>query len=102
MAKPFYLYLAAAARKVWRWSPERREVLKSASLPQDYWRCAGCAKKAPKVQIDHVIPVGPSPKGFTGWDEFYRRLFCEAGNLRALCVPCHRATTKKQAKERVK
>ena len=102
MSKPAWIYLAAAARKVWRWTPERREALKKSAVPVDYWLCAKCKKVVPRVQVDHIVPVGPAPKSFDGWDDFYKRLFCEASNLRALCVPCHKEATKKQAKGRAK
>lgn len=97
MAKPTWVYLVGAARKIWRWSPERREVIRD-STNNEFYICAGTGNQpkhnVKKVQIDHIVPVGKAPKTFKGWDAYYKRLFCPISNLQALCTKCHKAKTK--------
>lgn len=98
-------YLVAAARRVWRWDPERRAVLNEAERRAEPEKPAGkrtrricitCLQTHPKkrVQADHIIPIGPAPRGFSGWDGYYTRLFCERSNLQPLCTKCHSKKTK--------
>ena len=98
--KPPWVYMVGAARKVWRWSPERREVKRQALCygnGKDLYLCSGMTCKQPhvkKIQIDHIIPVGKAPKGWKGWDKYLQKLFCPISNLQALCVKCHKAKSK--------
>lgn len=96
-------YLVGAARRIWRWNPDRKEINRDSELDlKGKRRCAHCSKVFDRkgVHVDHIIPVGHAPTEFTGWDEFYRRLFCERTNLQSLCVECHKAKTKTEAGER--
>lgn len=94
-AKPPWVYMVGAARKVWRWSSERREVKKRATFPGLMYLCEKCNKlSSKKIQIDHIAPVGKAPKGWKGWDKYLQRLFCPVSNLQALCTPCHKAKSK--------
>lgn len=45
------------------------------------------------MQVDHIKPVVDPKKGFTTWDEFIDRLFCERKNLQAICLECHKVKT---------
>lgn len=99
MAKPAWIYLVGAARKIWQWSPERRQVKKNACLTSstmrmEKYRCAKCEKAVKKIQIDHIIPVGKAPRDFHGWDDYYKKLFCSTYNLQALCLKCHKLKSK--------
>lgn len=98
MAKPVSIYLIAAARRIWRWHPSRRLVKDQAKEGKKF-KCSECKELVTKVQIDHIEPVGKGPRSFEGWDAYYQKLFCDAVNLRALCVPCHKLKTKKEKKE---
>lgn len=105
-------YVFAAARKAFRWSPAKRQVLKEAfdsvANENEAYLCAGCDSWTYKenVQVDHKIPVVDPVTGFTTWDNYFQRLFCGAENLAVLCTDCHKEKTKlesglrKQARER--
>jgi hypothetical protein len=41
------------------------------------------------IKMDHIQPCIDPVDGFTGWDDFYKGLFCEEINYRGLCSPCH-------------
>ena len=50
----------------------------------------------PKVEIDHMRPVGATPGSRnatheTTWDGLIERLFCPSNMLRALCRDCHKS-----------
>ena len=95
MARPIWVYLVGAARKVWGWSNERREIKKQAQIGKK-WKCAECKELFSKVHVDHIIGVGKSPREFSGWDDYYKRLFCSIENLQVLCVQCHGRKTKRE------
>lgn len=91
-----------ALRKLWLWSPQRREAERVARIAPGLYLCSSCQRgyKKVEVDIDHVIEVGPTPGSKLGkgrsWDDFMRRLFCSADGLRCLCKVCHK---KRRAKE---
>lgn len=95
MSKPAFVYLVAAARKIWRWSPERRKV-KLAAKVGDKYRCAKCKKFFEKVDVDHIEPVGKAPRSWDGWDEYYKKLFCSEQNLTVLCKVHHKEKSKQE------
>jgi len=94
--------IRAALRKLWLWSPERTEALRRArGKPKSWgWLCAQCNQFTQKPQVDHIVPVGPTPgaKGSEGvtWEAFLDRLFCGADGLRVVCGPCHLQITDEQ------
>lgn len=97
-------YVIAALRRIWRWSLERKEVLKNAESNGKY-TCSGCSKQylRKNVAVDHVIPVVEVSKGFQGWDVYIDRLFCPSGNLQVLCKnKCHKQKTKQEMSDRRK
>jgi 5-methylcytosine-specific restriction endonuclease McrA len=57
--------------------------------------------KRGKIQLDHIDPVVPI-EGFSTWDEYIERLFCEEDNFRALCEGCHGKKSRKENKQRKK
>lgn len=106
MAKEWspHRYLVAAARKIWRWSPERREVLKKAKAGKDQWTCEKCktvfgivemvTKKGRKRKrmggaVDHIVPIGKQPAKWSDYPAYYKRMFCPRTNLQVLCKACH-------------
>lgn len=69
--------------------------------------CAHCGGLFPETttEVDHVTPVVDPEIGFTSWDDFIERLFCEADQLQVLCNTCHLKKTnaeKEKAKQRRK
>lgn len=66
-----------------------------------HYKCAKCGFEFPakEVQVDHKKPV-ISEKGFTTWDDYVEKLFCEETNLQVLCVKCHKAKTKLETTKR--
>jgi 5-methylcytosine-specific restriction endonuclease McrA len=95
-------YIFAAARKTWRWSPVRREVIKEAKFGE-FYRCNVCRKYVDEIQVDHINPIVPPETGFTTWDSYFNNLYCDKSNLQAICIPCHRfKTTFEQSKRKKK
>lgn len=101
--KPVWIYLVSSARKIWRWSGERKAVKTEAK------KCALCPTKFDKEnepEIDHITPIGPAPRSvsgdsesFKGWDRYFGRLFVTREKLQALCHKCHKAKTLKERKK---
>ena len=91
-------YIKSALRRIWRWSPERREALSKSRISKGQYACASCLKSYDKkdVAIDHVDPVVDPRKGFEGWDVYICRLYCPARNLQALCRACHSIKSKEE------
>jgi len=96
-----------------RWQPkydtlnaaktEKKINHKSGRMAQHY-QCELCANEFTQkdMEVDHIKPVVDPKKGFTTWDDFIDRLFCESNNLQAVCKPCHKEKTKKEKIKRVK
>lgn len=112
MKKPKYNQNAAirgALRRQFSRSPIVREVLMKvrreiARYNKDGSRakkdavqycCNVCGQWASstKVAVDHISPVIDVQVGFVDWNEFVRRLFCDASNLQVICDPCHDSKT---------
>ena len=96
-----------------RWQPkydtlnaaktEKKVNVKTGRLAQHY-RCELCSNEFTQkdMEVDHIKPVVDPKKGFTTWDDFIDRLFCEKQNLQAICKPCHLVKTKKEKEIRKK
>ena len=82
--------IKSALRKVWLWSPYRRDALKAAKISPNLFYCARCRRPHPKVQVDHIVQVA----GEGGWDGYVSRLFCPPDQLQCLCHECHLKKTK--------
>lgn len=95
--------IISALRKIFFYSPLRREALELAKVGNMY-KSAGNGKKFPVncVTVDHIIPVVDPKKGFTNWDDFINRLFCPVKNLQVLSKEEHNAKTQKERKQRKK
>lgn len=76
---------------------EKKINVATGRLAQHY-KCKKCKKDFPakQVQVDHKEPVVDPKTGFTTWDSFIERLFCEKNNLQVLCTTCHDLKTKKE------
>lgn len=90
-----------------KWAP-KSQTQKDARVARGMYKCAGCGEHVPlskregrkKVQnvfVDHIEPVVDPAIGFTSWDDYIERMFCEQDNLQVLCKSCH---DKKSAEER--
>lgn len=93
-----------------RWEPKyetlnkaktEKKTNESTGRLAQHFRCKKCKQEftAKNVQVDHIKPVVDPKIGFTTWDDFIDRLYCESKNLQVLCVTCHK---KKSANERQK
>ncbi len=90
-----------------RWGP-LQEVKKEANVTRGVYECAECKSHVPptvrsgrkRVQnifVDHIVPIVDPHIGFTNWDDYINRIFCEKDNLQLLCGECH---DKKSVEER--
>lgn len=93
-----------------RWAPIHL-TKKKARVARGLYKCAACNNSVPttkvvkgkrinNVFVDHIKPVVDPVKGFTTWDDFIERLFCEEDNLQLLCRSCHDNKTEKEKQER--
>ncbi len=97
-------YLVSAARRVWRWCPEKKAAAAQCAVGASKRRCTECKTVFPKkqVHIDHIDPVGKQPRDWDEYPNFYRRLFCPPLNLQGLCLICHAKKTAAQRKANAK
>ena len=98
-----------------KWGP-KQEVKKEARVSRGLYLCAGCSHRVPatikngrdrvtNVFVDHIEPIVDPSVGFTNYDEYINRMFCEKDNLQLLCKRCHDYKSNKEkeiAKERRK
>lgn len=66
-----------------------------------HYLCALCEGEFPskEVEVDHIEPV-ISSKGFTSWDDYIARLFCDKSNLQVVCKSCHKIKSYNETQER--
>jgi hypothetical protein len=78
-----------------RWRP-RNEAMVRARVERGKYKCEICEEIfGPKeIQLDHKIPVVDPKKGFTTFDDYIERLFCDVDGFSAICVACHDAKTR--------
>lgn len=95
--------IKGALRKIWFYSPVRRQALKNAKEgnPPGLNTCAKCRTKVTDehVQVDHNSPVITPDTHKTTWDVAIDRLF-DIHNHQVLCKPCHK--TKTQAENAIR
>lgn len=92
-------YLIAAFRRIFRWEPSRRLVIKGCFSDGKY-RCQKCNKLHKKIVVDHIEPVIDPLRGWEGWDVYYERLFVPKEQLQGLCKKCHAVKTKQENSQR--
>jgi 5-methylcytosine-specific restriction endonuclease McrA len=87
-------------RASYRWPP-RNEALKLAKVDRNQYKCAHCTQIFGRkdVQIDHKIPV-VSLQGFTSWDDYVSKMFCDLDGFQILCTSCHDSKTLVENQER--
>jgi len=84
-----------ALRRLWLFSPERREAIKSSKVTGGY-KCCVCGGIIPNqklVKVDHKEQV--RSHGWD-WDTFMERLFCPSEGLQIMCKGCHDMKSKEE------
>lgn len=78
--------------------PARNEALRLARKQPGKYECAGCVMLFPikKVHVDHIYPVIDIKNGWTDWNDFITRLFCDVSGFQILCTVCHAAKTSQE------
>lgn len=84
-----------------RW-PARSEALRRGRIDRGLYQCAICLRefKQREVAVDHIKPVISLTEGFTTWDDFIERLFCEPEHMQVLCHVCHNSKSAVEDKVR--
>jgi len=92
--------IAALRRASYRYPPRNQAKIASRRARGEY-ECSQChGLFGPKeIQLDHIVPVIPI-EGFTGWDTYVERLFCELEGYQVLCKDCHSTKTIEENKKR--
>jgi len=85
--------IISATRRIWLYSPVRREIMAKCKTADGFFRCDGCRKLSEGVQIDHILPSVPVT-GWDGWNGFIERLFVDVTGLQGLCAKCHNEKTR--------
>lgn len=103
----FQSFIKSLLRKgTLRWGPVQ-SARKGANVSRGKYICAVCSsivsptlngKK--NVAVDHIIPVVGVEEGFTTWDNYIERMFCEEENLQLICSDCHDKKTKAEREAR--
>lgn len=95
--------IIAAVRKIWLWSPLRREALKRAKTASGLYKCSDCDNEYEKVHVDHIEPVIDVKNGWQGYDSFVERLlFISDSGVQILCETCHSTKTQLESELRKK
>lgn len=71
---------------------------KVSKLVRNFYQCAKCklAFSRKGVSIDHVDPVVDPKRGWQGFDEYIKRMFCSEDGFQILCGTDHDAKTAKE------
>lgn len=80
----------------YKWKP-RNQALINARVGRGLYICNKCKDifHVKKVQIDHIEPIVPVDKGFTTWDDYIKRMFCDVEGFQVLCKDlCHATKSK--------
>jgi 5-methylcytosine-specific restriction endonuclease McrA len=82
----------------------QRKTNKKTGLLAKHFQCASCHNEfiATDIQVDHIQPVVNPKTGFTTWDDYINRMFCEVDGYQVLCKPCHKTKTDQEKSERKK
>lgn len=110
----FRSFVTSALRAASRRWPPKYKALKEAFVGKKvnaktgkmamHYECSACKEQfvAADVQVDHINPVVDPKTGFTSWDVFIDRMFCEIDGLQVMCKPCHKVKTDQEKLERKK
>ena len=99
--------IRSAARKLWMWSPMRKDAIRRVRISPGTVFCEECGlvmkenSKPKEYQVDHVVPASEPSVLIKSWDSFFARLFeCPPSGLRVLCLECHSVKTKAENETR--
>ena len=107
-------FIKGGLRTLSRKWPQKYEAINRANVGKRFdpktgkesyrYKCAACSNifKSSEIQADHIEPVVSVEDGFIDWNEYIKRLFCEADNYQVLCVACHGIKTENERKQRKK
>lgn len=84
--------IMSMVRRIWLYSPMRREAMKRNVTDDGFHRCEKCLRLTEEINIDHIETVIPLD-GFDSYDRTFERLFCESNQLQKLCPDCHSEKT---------
>ena len=105
-------FITGLLRGGFRKYPPKAQVLKEASVGRklnpktnrqcEHFKCVICKEDFPRkgVNVDHINPVVDPQKGFTTWDSYISRMFCDRKGLQVLCGTCHDIKTLAETKVR--
>lgn len=108
----FKAFITSTLRSGTRRWPPKHAVLASAKTERkinpatgrlaQMYECKACKAEfsSRDIQVDHIEAVTSPTEGFTSWDVFIDRLYCEQENLQVLCVKCHKKKTMKETTQR--
>ncbi len=97
-------WLVPKLRNISRMWPEKSQAINAAKEQiqigfykngkpeyKTLFKCAHCGNLfvREEVHVDHINSV-VSTDGFTTWDDFLTRLFCEVDGLQVLCIEDHK------------
>lgn len=96
-------------RASFRWKPRGESEKKfkiqigefKTGRPKYGYYCAICGEinKKKDTSTDHIDPVIPV-EGFSGFDDYIERLFCDESNFQVICKECHNTKTKSETQAR--
>lgn len=106
--------IKGSIRRVFARSELRRQVIDACMIKghsdskrqrvKSWGKCNGCGQPTPKsyLIVDHIVPVISTYSSLEEmtWDEVINNMWCNIGNLQALCEECHKVKTKLENKLR--
>lgn len=96
------LVIMALRRVSFTWKG-RADAIKAARVGRGLYQCNLCKAivKNKEFRVDHCYPVVDPEKGFTTWDDYIDRMFCESSKFQIICQACHDVkTAEEQAKRK--
>lgn len=78
-----------------RWLAEKRSKVGRNQYCCENPDCGVIVGKR-ETSMDHTIPVVDPEKGFTTFDEYIDRMFCDQTLFKRLCHSCHDEKTQKE------
>lgn len=88
--------IIAALRKIWSFSEDRKDVIRTYKVGPNQFQCAACGNivGGKDFEVDHHEPVVlPEDDSEFSFDKYIERLFCDISNLSLICKSCHKAKT---------
>jgi hypothetical protein len=69
----------------------RNNCIKASRVDRGKYKCACCGDiVGPKDYVlDHIEPIVPVETGFTTWDDYINRMFCDESGFQLICKVCH-------------